>query len=167
MRLDSGGIPNKKMRTKENDDMEDIFANDSKFFRDVLKIDDMDKMTDEQYVDCQIRIAKQFFNIDRGATEAKKINLGDIKSTKIESPAILSIPIFDPKINDPQIKKQTPVQGNIKAIVPIMRERYTLEYVEVGGLARPRYKRVGLQTIKEKRIFGIMTAKQPGHIPNL
>jgi hypothetical protein len=128
---------------------------------------DHEKLTEEQYVNWHIKVAKQFFNMDRGATEAKKINLGDIKSTKIESPYILSHPIFDPAIKNEEVKRKQPIQGNIKAMVPFMREKFALEYVEVGGIPRPRYKRISQQSLHEKRIFGIMTAKQVGHIPNV
>ena len=42
-----------------------------------------------------IKQAKTFFNIDAGHSEAKKAHLGDIKSTKIESPGILYDFLFD------------------------------------------------------------------------
>lgn len=45
-----------------------------------------------------IKFARSNFNNDRGNTDGKKTNLGDIKSTKIESPYILSYPLFDSKI---------------------------------------------------------------------
>ena len=44
-----------------------------------------------------IKEARAKFEHDRGNTEGKKTNLGDIKSTKIESPYILSFPLYAPK----------------------------------------------------------------------
>lgn len=163
--IDGQGIK-KRLKTKSLEEMEDIFENDSKFYKEVLQVD-KSQLTPEQYVDYVININKQLFQMDRGASDAKKTNLGDVKSTKIESPYILSHPLFDPSTTDEQVKKQTPIYGNIKAMIPIMREKYFLEYEEVGNIQRPRYKKIALDPIKEKRVFGIMTARQVGHIPNV
>lgn len=146
--------------------MEDIFENDSKFYKEVLKVD-KDQMTDQQYVDYMIATNKQYFNMDRGATDAKKINLGDIKSTKIESPFILNHSLYDQNIKDEKEKRSKPIFGNIKAMIPIMREKFFLEYEEVGQVQKPRYRKIAQETIKEKRVFGIMTRRQVGHIPNV
>lgn len=75
-----------------------MFKRDDKFFQKIMKIDKTE-MTDEEYVQLQIKTAKNHFNIDRGSSEAKKANLGDIKSTKIESPYILSYSLFDAKMD--------------------------------------------------------------------
>ena len=109
---------------------------------------------------------KRFFNIDRGAKEAKAANLGDIKSTKIGIPFILSYPLFDPKMAESE-KKQTLIKGNVKAIVPIMREKFALEYEEIGTETKEKYTKMVETPLKEKRIFGILTAKQVGYIPNV
>jgi hypothetical protein len=139
--------------------MEEIFENfDSKFFKKILEIDRAKFCTDEQYVDWQIKMTEQMFKIDRGASDAKKANLGDIKSTKIESPFILSHPLYDPKLPE-HLKATTLISGNIKAIVPIMREKFKLEYDKEGSLAHQRYKKTNTSSIKEKRIFGILTAR--------
>ena len=146
MEIDHQGIPTKKQKTKENEEIENMFYRDDKFFREVLKVD-KDSMTDDQYVDWQIKVMKQFFNLDRGASDSKKANLGDIKSTKIESPYILSYPLFDPKMKESD-KSKTMVTGNIKAIVPIMREKYTLEYEESGtGITREKYRKTNEDSI--------------------
>jgi hypothetical protein len=97
--VDSNGNPTKKQKTKENDELESMFSNkESRFYNEVLK-HDRSSMTDTEYVDWQIQQMKRFFNLDRGAKEAKAANLGDIKSTKIETPFILSFPLFDPKMS--------------------------------------------------------------------
>ena len=72
-----------------------MFANDSKFFAKLLDKNSNEAMTDEEYVKHKIRQNRCFFNVDRGHTDAKKANLGDIKSTKIESPLILNDPVCD------------------------------------------------------------------------
>lgn len=47
------------------------------------------------YVKMCIKQARAFFNIDRGHSEAKKANLGDIKATKIDTPHILNFELYD------------------------------------------------------------------------
>ena len=142
-----------------------MFVRDDKFFRKMMHIDKTD-MTDEEYVQLCIKTAKNHFNIDRGCSEAKKANLGDIKSTKIESPYILSYSLFDPKLEEKQ-KSETLISGNIKAMIPLIREKFALEYEEIGTISKERYKKVSQISLKEKRIFGILTAKQVGFIPNV
>ena len=47
-------------------------------------------MTDEEYVKMCIQDVKELFNKERGReANAKKLNLGDIIATKIETPIIL------------------------------------------------------------------------------
>ena len=104
-----------------------------------MKIDKTE-MTDDEYVQLQIKTAKNHFNIDRGSSEAKKANLGDIKSTKIESPYILSYPLFDSKM-DSTLKTQTLISGNIKAMIPLIREKFALEYEEIGTISKEKYRK--------------------------
>jgi hypothetical protein len=141
-----------KMASKENDEMEEMFAKDSKFFNKLMNCEN-NNLTDDEYVKMKIRQNKCFFNVDRGHTDAKKANLGDIKSTKIESPYILSYPLFDQKESKKQMMK-----GNVKAMIPLMREKFTLLYEEIGSVTKEKYKKIGSSTLREKRIFGIMTA---------
>ena len=162
---DENGNARKKLKTKENDNFEDMFVRDDEFFQKVLNIDKTE-LTDEEYVKMQIKIAKNHFNIDRGSSEAKKANLGDIKSTKIDSPYILSYPLFDSKMSDEQ-KRVTPISGNIKAMIPLIREKFELDYEEIGTIQKEKYMKIDQITMSEKRIFGILTAKQVGHIPNV
>ena len=46
---DENGTPYKKLKTKENDNVEDMFLRDDKFFSNVLNIDKTE-LTDEEYV---------------------------------------------------------------------------------------------------------------------
>lgn len=85
----------------------------------------------------KIKQNKCFFNVDRGHTDAKKANLGDIKSTKIESPHILSYPLFEQNQD-----KSKMIKGNVKAMVPLMREKFTLVYEEIGTVTKEKYKKV-------------------------
>lgn len=66
-----------------------MFSKDELFFNKLLNIDKL-TLTDEEYVQMKIKQNRNFFNVDRGHQDAKKANLGDIKSTKIESPYILN-----------------------------------------------------------------------------
>ena len=134
---EKGEHARKKLKTKENDNFEDMFNRDDEFFAKVLNID-KSELTDEEYVQMQIKIAKNHFNIDRGSSEAKKANLGDIKSTKIDSPYILSYPLFDAKMSEDQ-KSKTQISGNIKAMIPLMREQFRLEYEEIGNVSKEKY----------------------------
>jgi len=51
------------------------------------------------------------------------------------------------------------MSGNIKAMIPLMREKFALEYEEIGNLSKEKYRKVAQISLKEKRVFGIMTAK--------
>ncbi len=46
--------------------------------------------------------------------------------------------------------------GNVKALIPVLRERQSLEY-ELNEPQKVRYKRGEKSFIKEKRIFGVLT----------
>jgi len=76
------------MENKERIELEEMFSRDDKFFNEFMGIDKT--VDNEMYVQLCIKQARAFFNIDRGHSEAKKANLGDIKSTKIDTPQILS-----------------------------------------------------------------------------
>ena len=52
-------------------------------------------------------------------------------------------------------------------MIPLMREKYALEYEVVGSISKQRYRKLDQISLKEKRIFGILTAKQVGFIPNV
>lgn len=161
MQVETDAEGNIKKFSKENDVDEDMFANDSKFFTKLLD-NKGQAMSDEEYVKLKIKQNRCFFNVDRGHSDAKKANLGDIKSTKIESPLILNYPVYEK--NQP---KSEIVKGNIKAMVPLMREKFALHYEDNGGVTKEKYKRVETVKLSEKRIFGILTKHQVGYIPNL
>ena len=50
------------------------------------------------------------------------------------------------------------IAGNLKAIVPLMREKFSLQYEEIGGISRERYRKISTEPLLEKRIFGILSA---------
>lgn len=53
-------------------------------------------------------------------------------------------------------------------MIPFMREKFSLEYEDIDHKnERVKYRRQGIENVKEKRIFGIFTKFQVGHIPNL
>lgn len=52
-------------------------------------------------------------------------------------------------------------------MVPLMREKFHLLYEQIGIDKKEKYKRISILPLREKRIFGILTAHQTGHIPNL
>ena len=48
-----------------------------------------------------------------------------------------------------------------------MREKFQLLYEQIGIEKKEKYKRAEISRLSEKRIFGILTAHQVGHVPNL
>lgn len=81
---------------------------------------DKAELTSPQYVAHCIQAAKAHFTKESGT---RKASLGDVISTRIESPYILSHHLFDPTLSDSQ-RRKTLIKGNVKAIIPIMREKY-------------------------------------------
>ncbi len=59
------------------------------------------------------------------------------------------------------------VTGNIKAMVPLFRERLTCDEAASTNVNLVKFKRGPIIPICEKRIFGILTADQVGYIPNI
>jgi hypothetical protein len=51
-------------------------------------------------------------------------------------------------------KTETIISGNVKALIPLMRERLILDYDESN---KARYMRGDKMPIVEDRIFGVMT----------
>lgn len=150
---------------KERTELEEMFSRDDAFFSKVLDFD-KNGIDDPTYVKMCIKQARAFFNIDRGHSEAKKANLGDIKSTKIDTPPILNFELYDLKMEQEK-KAKTVLKANVKALIPLMREKFTLEQEEIGLLVKDKYKLIETEPLREKRIFGVAVACQVGHIPNL
>lgn len=114
-------------------------------------------LTNEEYMNICIKRAKKFFHSECGNNEAKKQALGDNKSTKIESSVVLR--------ENPEVKNQW-VSGNIKALLPLSRELLTPEPCK-GNALQFQYRRGKIEKLFEKRIFGVLTKHQVGHIPNV
>ena len=55
--------------------------------KQLLEIDT--NLPDKEYVELAIKDAKKMFKQERGRTDTKKANLGDIQSTQIYTPQIL------------------------------------------------------------------------------
>lgn len=51
-------------------------------------------------------------------------------------------------------------------MIPLCREKFELEYESIDKEIKSKYRRIDRHELMEKRIFGIVTAKQVGHIPN-
>ena len=113
------------------------------------------EMKPGEYVNRVIRHVEALFKQDRGRKEAKKANLGDIRSTKIRTPEILRDAVYDCSNQSQEYKASTYVSGNIKAIVPLFREKLSSDD---PGFNLTKFKRGQVLPIKEKRIFGILTA---------
>ena len=123
-------------------------------------------MTDEEYVKMCIQYVKELFNKERGReANAKKLNLGDIIATKIETPIILHQHFLqlDQLSN---LQDDTQIYGNIKAMIPLFREKLVFEANE-NAYIKGRYKRELQTPLREKRIFGVLTKNQVGYIPNV
>lgn len=122
-------------------------------------------MNPKEYVERKIKYAEDLFKQDRGHRDTKRANLGDIRSTKIRTPEILQKPLY--QCSSDQEKSQTLVSGNIKAIVPLFRERLSCDDASRVNANLLKFKRGQLEPISEKRIFGILTADQVGYVPNI
>lgn len=59
------------------------------------------------------------------------------------------------------------MMGNIKVVLPFLREKFTVEQEKIDNMLKDRYRKCSQAPLKEKRIFGVMTAHQVGYIPNL
>lgn len=84
--------------------------------------------------------------------------MGDNKYTKIETSYILR--------EDFPISPSGWVSGNIKALVPLSRELLTPEPCK-DNQQQLMYRRGKIEQLHEKRIFGLLTKYQVGHIPNI
>ena len=56
------------------------------------------------------------------------------------------------------------IYGNVKALIPLVREKLTLEFDENQ---KPRYKRGIMTPLREKLIYGVVTRSQVGYIPTV
>ena len=64
-------------------------------------------------------------------------------------------------------RAQTQIYGNVKALIPLARERLALEFYRKGDNLQPKYRRGELVPLKESLIFGLVTRNQVGHIPSV
>ena len=67
------------------------------------------------------------FNKERGRDETKRANLSDMKSTRIDVPMILQIPLLSPEELSHVNRAQTIIYANVKALIPLMREKLIVE----------------------------------------
>ena len=111
-------------------------------------------MKPSEYVGRVIKHVESQFKQDRGRKDTKRANLGDIRSTRIKTPQILRDAIYDCSQSE-ESKASTFVSGNIKAIVPLFREKLSSDD---SGFNLTHFKRGPVNPIQEKRIFGILTA---------
>ena len=105
-----------------------------------------ESMPNGEYVDRVIQYAENLFKQDRGRQDTKRANLGDIRSTKIGTPEILQKPIYHYDCSKDE-KAQTFVSGNIKAIVPLFRERLSCDEAGSSNVNMVRFKRGSVQNI--------------------
>ena len=59
------------------------------------------------------------------------------------------------------------ISGNIKAVIPLFREKLGCEDLPEQYITQFKFKRGKLEPLYEKRIFGILTAHQVGYVPNV
>jgi len=98
---------------------------------------------------------------------AKKNNYGDTISTKIETSVIIQTPLLTQNDLGVISYTQTMIYGNVKALIPLARERLSLEFYRRGDTIQPKYKRGEMTPWRETLIFGIVTRYQVGHIPSI
>lgn len=112
---------------------------------DDFEIDDEDlkamdinpKLSDQEYVELFRKNVVKIFDKERGRCEAKRANLSDTKNTRIENSIILNHSIFDRP--NSQAPENFIIRGNVKAIIPLYREKLSLEADDLN--MKVRYKR--------------------------
>ena len=109
----------------------------------------------KEYVERKIKYAEDMFKQDRGHRDSKRANLGDIRPTTIRTPEILQKTLY--RCADSE-KSQEYVSGNIKAIIPLFREKLTCDEASHTNANLLKFKRGQVEPISEKKIFGILTA---------
>ena len=62
-------------------------------------------------------------------------------------------------------RDETMIYGNVKACIPLCREKLKLEFT-LGSQA-PRYRRGEILKIDEELMFGVVTRSQVGYIPSV
>ena len=104
---------------------------------------------------------RKLFNAERGKKDAKQDSLSNVGTTIVEMPGILNIPFekIKPEVSDE-------ICGNVKALIPLKRQRFNLEYDD-DNTCKARYKKEEPFFLQEKRIFGVMTRHQVGYNPPL
>lgn len=95
-------------------------------------------MNSKDYVEKKIKYAEEMFAQDRGHRDSKRANLGDIRPTTIRTPEILQKPLYSCAEAD---KSQVYVSGNIKAIIPLFRERLTCDEASRANANLLKFKR--------------------------
>lgn len=108
---------------------EEVGANEVDYF-DADEINDLSvdpTLSDREYVKRFTEKVERIFNSERGRDEAKKQNLSDVKSTQIDNSIIIQKPLLEEKELRDINKTQTMVYGNVKAVIPLMRERLMVE----------------------------------------
>ena len=101
-----------------------------------------------------MRQTRELFYLERGKTSSKKLNMGDTYSAKIETSVILQQHLLDADQRTCIDPESTMLYGNVKAVVPLVRERLG---VELDSEYRPKYRRSELVPLRESMAFGIVT----------
>ncbi len=83
----------------------------------------------------------------------------------METPIILRQSLLQQGLTEEQ-KDQVPVSGNIKVLLPLSRELLLPEPLPDNPQAL-KYRRGKVERTIEKRIYGVLTLHQVGHIPNI
>jgi hypothetical protein len=82
---------------------------------------DPSEVTPKEYIRMFIEYVTDIFNKERGRDETKKANLGDIKSTQIDTALIIQQPLRNGSSSS-NITDEV-IMGNVKALIPVLRER--------------------------------------------
>ena len=82
--------------------------------------------------------------------------MGDTYSAKIETSLIIQQHLLDYDQLQCIDRKDTMIYGNVKAMIPLVRERLGLEF-EPNNDQKAKYKRGALEPLRESMAFGIMT----------
>lgn len=120
---------------------------------------------DKEIVRQFVEQTKELMDREKGKSIAKKLNLGDTISSRIEASVIIQEPLIKTEYQKCIDRKTTLIYGNVKAIIPLCRERLELE--EIDDTGKTRYRRGHMEPLDERMCFGVLTKSQVGYIPSI
>ena len=113
------------------------------------------QLSDEEQIKLFVGQTTELFQKERGKSVAKKNNYGDTISTQVETSVIIQQHLISPDALKCIEREKTMIYGNVKACIPLCRQKLRAEFSKKAGA--PRYRKDELIAIDEEMAFGIVT----------